>query len=70
MSDFLALESQVKCPVRGAPREPRRGDPLPEELERLLVELEEEMLAAAEELRFEYAPSCATRSRSYAASTS
>ncbi len=27
----------------------------PEELEKLIVELEEEMLAAAEELRFEYA---------------
>ena len=27
----------------------------PEELERLIVEIEEEMLAAAEDLRFEYA---------------
>ncbi len=33
----------------------RRKDLAPNELEKTIVELEEEMLAAAEELRFEYA---------------
>ena len=54
MSDFLALESQVPRSNRrrGARDEEIRS---PEEIEKLMVELEEEMLAAAEELRFEYA---------------
>jgi excinuclease ABC subunit B len=54
MSDFLALESQVP---RSKRRRAARDEEVrsPEELEKLMVELEEEMLAAAEELRFEYA---------------
>jgi len=54
ISDFLAMESTV-------PRSKRRRAGLdeevrsPEELEKLIVELEEEMFAAAEDLRFEYA---------------
>jgi excinuclease ABC subunit B len=54
MSDFLALESQVP---RSSRRRAQRDEEIrsPEEIEKLLVELEEEMLAAAEELRFEYA---------------
>jgi excinuclease ABC subunit B len=55
ISDFLALESQVprSSRRRGRRREEERRSP--EELERLIVELEEEMFAAAEDLRFEYA---------------
>ncbi len=56
MSDFLAMESN-------APRKRRRtsakidGRPIesPEDLEKVIVSIEEEMLAAAEELRFEEA---------------
>ncbi|MCB0875592.1 MAG: excinuclease ABC subunit UvrB [Solirubrobacterales bacterium] len=56
ISDFLAMESN-------APRKRRRtsatidGRPIesPEDLEKVIVSLEEEMLAAAEELRFEEA---------------
>jgi excinuclease ABC subunit B len=53
IGDFLAMES--KAPAR---RRRRRGDEpvrTPEELEKLIVELEEEMLAAADDLRFEEA---------------
>jgi excinuclease ABC subunit B len=54
ISDFLSMES------KGAPRTRRRvradqDIQSPEELERLIVELEEEMLAAADDLRFEEA---------------
>ncbi|HYX78824.1 MAG TPA: excinuclease ABC subunit UvrB, partial [Solirubrobacterales bacterium] len=55
LTEFLAMES------RAAPSRRRRargdGEPIrgPEELEKLIVELEEEMLAAAEDLRFEEA---------------
>jgi excinuclease ABC subunit B len=54
ISEFLSMES------RTAPRTRRRvrGDQevaSPEDLEKLIVELEEEMLAAADELRFEEA---------------
>ncbi len=54
MSDFLALESQVPRSNRrrGIKDEEVRS---PEEIEKLIVEIEEEMVAAAEELRFEYA---------------
>ena len=54
MSDFLALESQVP---RSNRRRASRDEEIrsPAEIEKLIVELEEEMLAAAEELRFEYA---------------
>jgi excinuclease ABC subunit B len=51
MSEFLAMEDR-------APRRRRRGRPAaesPEELERTIVSLEEEMLAAADDLRFEEA---------------
>src|SRR4029079_4934863 len=54
ISDFLALESQVPRSTR---RRANRDEEVrsPEELERLIVEIEEEMFAAAEDLRFEYA---------------
>jgi excinuclease ABC subunit B len=56
IADFLQSESKVP---RGRRRRARRGEAKPElgagELERMVVELEEEMLAAAEDLRFEYA---------------
>ena len=54
MSDFLSLESRVP---RSKRRRASRDEDVrtPEELERLIVEIEEEMLAAAEDLRFEYA---------------
>ena len=57
MSDFLAMESN-------APRKRRRGSKAlvdgreiesPEDLEKVIVSIEEEMLAAAEELKFEEA---------------
>ncbi|HEX5763558.1 MAG TPA: excinuclease ABC subunit UvrB [Solirubrobacterales bacterium] len=52
MAEFLAMEDR-------APRKRRRGRPSdvsdPAELERTIVTLEEEMLAAAEDLRFEEA---------------
>ena len=51
MSEFLAMEDR-------APRKARRGRTeaaSPEELERTIVALEEEMLAAADDLRFEEA---------------
>jgi excinuclease ABC subunit B len=54
MSDFLALDSKV--PSREGRRARQRAREMSaEEIERTLVELEEEMLAAAEDLRFEYA---------------
>jgi excinuclease ABC subunit B len=54
ITQFLALESQVP---RSNRRRAKRDEEVrsPEEMEKLLVELEEEMFAAAEELRFEYA---------------
>jgi excinuclease ABC subunit B len=54
ITQFLALESQVP---RSSRRRARRDEEVrsPEEIERLCVELEEEMFAAAEDLRFEYA---------------
>ncbi|HXR13495.1 MAG TPA: UvrB/UvrC motif-containing protein, partial [Solirubrobacteraceae bacterium] len=53
ISDFLTAES--KTPKRRR-RVARASEELaPHELEKLAVELEEEMLVAAEELRFEYA---------------
>jgi excinuclease ABC subunit B len=52
MSDFLALESQVPRSKRRRRDEEIRS---PAEIEKLIVELEEEMIAAADELRFEYA---------------
>jgi excinuclease ABC subunit B len=55
IAEFLNLESPT---VPGKPRRGRGGAPegmSREELEKLVIELEEEMFAAAEELRFEYA---------------
>jgi excinuclease ABC subunit B len=54
ITEFLALESQVP---RSNRRRASRDEEIrsPEELEKLIVELEEEMFAAAEDLRFEYA---------------
>jgi excinuclease ABC subunit B len=54
ITDFLALESRV--PTGSARRIRERSDGMSaEELGRTIVELEEEMLAAADDLRFEYA---------------
>ena len=55
ISDFLAMESRA-TPARRR-RAQRDGEAIrsPAELEKLIVELEEEMLAAAEDLRFEEA---------------
>ena len=54
IAEFLMLESPT------VPSRRRRGKAevegmKPEEIERLVIELEEEMYTAAEELRFEYA---------------
>ena len=57
IGDFLALESKV--PAREGRKARERAAEAarmsPEEITKMLVELEEEMLAAADELRFEYA---------------
>jgi excinuclease ABC subunit B len=54
ITEFLALESQVP---RSSRRRASRDEEIrsPAEIEKLIVELEEEMFAAAEDLRFEYA---------------
>ncbi len=55
IAEFLQAESKVP---RGRSRRKKRqgtGEMPAHELERMLVELEEEMIAAADELRFEYA---------------
>jgi excinuclease ABC subunit B len=55
MSDFLALDSKV--PGAGKSRHRRKRDEgmTAEEIQKTIVELEEEMLLAADDLRFEYA---------------
>ena len=53
ITNFLAMESKVPK-GRGARRRAEEGMTA-EEIARTMVELEEEMLAAAEDLRFEYA---------------
>jgi excinuclease ABC subunit B len=54
ISDFLAMESKV--PTKGRRTRSAAEDGMSSaEIARTMVELEEEMLAAAEELRFEYA---------------
>src|SRR4051794_894780 len=53
ITEFLMSDSKV--PTKGRRRREKRIDMKPEEIESTIVELEEEMLAAAEELRFEYA---------------
>jgi excinuclease ABC subunit B len=53
ITDFLMMESKVPT---GRGRRRRDTDGMaPEEIRRTIVELEEEMLAAADDLRFEYA---------------
>ncbi len=53
IGDFLAMESKV--PKGRGSRRKREEAMSAEEITRTMVELEEEMLAAAEDLRFEYA---------------
>jgi excinuclease ABC subunit B len=54
IAEFLSLEAPTV--PRGSRRARRKAEAMaPAELERLIVTLEEEMFAAAEELRFEYA---------------
>src|ERR671916_109060 len=53
ITEFLMSDSKV--PTKRRRRRERQTDMAPGELESTIVELEEEMLAAAEELRFEYA---------------
>jgi excinuclease ABC subunit B len=53
ISEFLMGESKV--PTKRRRRREKAVDMTPAEIENMVVELEEEMLAAAEELRFEYA---------------
>ena len=53
MSEFLAMED--RAPRQTAAQARRRRSRRPEELEKTIVALEEEMLAAADDLRFEEA---------------
>jgi excinuclease ABC subunit B len=53
MAEFLAMESNA--PKRRRRRREETATKTPEELEKLVIELEEEMLAAADDLRFEEA---------------
>jgi len=55
IAEFLQHDSKTPTRRRRADRRRRTEDMEDHELERLIVELEEEMLAAAEDLRFEYA---------------
>jgi excinuclease ABC subunit B len=57
ISEFLAMESRTTPTRRRRAFSRGDGEPIkgPDELAKLIVELEEEMLAAAEELRFEEA---------------
>jgi excinuclease ABC subunit B len=54
ISEFLMAEGKVPT-KNGRRKRKRETDMTPEQLESTIVELEEEMLAAAEDLRFEYA---------------
>jgi len=54
IAEFLQLEAKVPKGRRRRARD-RQTEMSAEELERMIVDLEEEMLAAAEDLRFEYA---------------
>ena len=54
IADFLATESKVPR-GRGRRRSAAEEGMSAQEIETTLVELEEEMLAAADDLRFEYA---------------
>jgi excinuclease ABC subunit B len=54
IADFLSLDSKVPK-GRGRRKRPETEGMTPAEIEKTMVELEEEMLLAADELRFEYA---------------
>ena len=53
IAEFLQLEAKVPKGRRRVVQ--RETEMTPDEIQKLVVELEEEMLAAAEDLRFEYA---------------
>jgi excinuclease ABC subunit B len=53
ISEFLQSDSKV--PTKGRRKRAAKPDMAPAEIEQTMRELEEEMLTAAEELRFEYA---------------
>jgi excinuclease ABC subunit B len=53
MAEFLAMED--KSPRRRRQRRDETKTKTPEELEKIVIELEEEMIVAAEDLRFEEA---------------
>jgi excinuclease ABC subunit B len=55
MSDFLALDSKVPGAGRSRHKRKREEGMTAEQIQKTIVELEEEMLLAAEDLRFEYA---------------
>jgi excinuclease ABC subunit B len=55
ITDFLAIESQVPAGRGRRSRDRETEGMSAEEIARTMVELEEEMLAAADDLRFEYA---------------
>jgi excinuclease ABC subunit B len=55
MSDFLSLDSKVPGAGRSRHKRKREEGMTAEEIQKTMVELEEEMLLAAEDLRFEYA---------------
>jgi excinuclease ABC subunit B len=56
IAEFLMSESKVPKKGRNRSRVSKKGEELaPTEMEKAIVELEEEMVAAAEDLRFEYA---------------
>src|SRR5690242_17670513 len=55
IAEFLQGESKVPRSSRSRRRRTAASNMEPAEIERTIVELEEEMLAAAEDLRFEYA---------------
>jgi excinuclease ABC subunit B len=56
IAEFLQAESKTpKGKRRSERKKVKTGGMTPTELEKTIIELEEEMLAAADELRFEYA---------------
>jgi excinuclease ABC subunit B len=55
MSDFLSLDSKVPGAGRSRHKRKREEGMTAEEIQKTMVELEEEMLLAADDLRFEYA---------------
>jgi len=55
MSDFLALDSKVPGAGRSRHRRKREAGMSADQIQKTIVELEEEMLLAADDLRFEYA---------------